>query len=141
MNTKHKKYKEYLSLNREIDDLSQRYYEIAEKEPSRYRNNHYYIGKQGAIDYTEVKETIIYGKPNCPQCTMAKSLLDSRGILFEYIDITTTGKTAAEITGRPDVRSLPQVYLNGKYVGGFNELYKELNTEVVEDNECKACEG
>lgn len=58
MNTKHKKYKEYLSLNREIDDLSQRYYKIAEKEPSRYRNNHYYIGRQGAIDYTEVKETI-----------------------------------------------------------------------------------
>lgn len=91
---------------------------------------------------TEVKETIVYGKPNCPQCQMAKSLLDSKGIAYEYIDITTTGKTAAEVTGRPDVRSLPQVYLEGKYVGGFNELYKELNTVVAEeDNECKACEG
>lgn len=91
---------------------------------------------------TEVKETIVYGKPNCPQCQMAKSLLDSKGIVYEYIDITTTGKTAAEVTGRPDVRSLPQVYLEGKYVGGFNELYKELNTVVAEeDNECKACEG
>jgi ribonucleoside-diphosphate reductase alpha chain len=89
----------------------------------------------------EIKETIIYGKPNCPQCTMAKSLLDSRGIEFEYVDITTTGKTAAEITGRPDVRSLPQVYLNGVYIGGFNELYKELTEVVQEDNECKACEG
>ena len=91
----------------------------------------------------EVKETIIYGKPNCPQCTMAKSLLDSKGIAYEYIDITTTGKSAAEITGRADVRSLPQVYLDGKYVGGFTELYSKLTTpsEVVEDNECKACEG
>jgi len=52
---------------------------------------------------TEVKETIIYGKPNCPQCSMAKSLLDSRGIQYDYVDITTTGKSAAEITGRPDV--------------------------------------
>ena len=91
---------------------------------------------------TEVKETIIYGKPNCPQCQMAKSLLDSKGIQYEYIDITTTGKTAAEVTGRADVRSLPQVYLEGKYIGGFNELYKELTTAIVEDNdECKACEG
>jgi ribonucleoside-diphosphate reductase alpha chain len=90
---------------------------------------------------TEVKETIIYGKPNCPQCDMAKSLLDSRGIEYSYVDITTTGKTAAEITGRPDVRSLPQVYLNGVYVGGFNELYKQLTEVVQEDNECKACEG
>jgi len=91
---------------------------------------------------TEIKQTIIYGKPNCPQCSMAKSLLDSKGIEYEYIDITTTGKSAAEITGRPDVRSLPQVYLNGEYVGGFNELYNKLKEEVVpEDNECKACEG
>jgi ribonucleoside-diphosphate reductase alpha chain len=91
---------------------------------------------------SEVKQTIVYGKPNCPQCTMAKSLLDSKSIAYEYIDVTTTGKTAAEITGRPDVRSLPQIYLEGKYVGGFNELYKELTAAVeIEDNECKACEG
>jgi ribonucleoside-diphosphate reductase alpha chain len=91
----------------------------------------------------EVKETIIYGKPNCPQCTMAKSLLESKGIAYSYVDITTTGKSAAEITGRADVRSLPQVYLDGAYVGGFTELYAKLTTpsEVVEDNECKACEG
>jgi ribonucleoside-diphosphate reductase alpha chain len=95
---------------------------------------------------TEVKETIIYGKPNCPQCSMAKSLLDSRGIQYDYVDITTTGKSAAEITGRPDVRSLPQIYLNGDYIGGFNELYNQLRdsgtgTVNQEDNECKACEG
>jgi len=95
---------------------------------------------------TEVKETIIYGKPNCPQCSMAKSLLDSRGIQYDYVDITTTGKSAAEITGRPDVRSLPQIYLSGKYIGGFNELYNHFRdsgsgTVSEEDNECKACEG
>ena len=94
----------------------------------------------------EVKETIVYGKPNCPQCTMAKSLLESRGIEYVYIDITTTGKSAAEITGRPDVRSLPQVYLDGRYIGGFNELFSELRDRksdavTEEDNECKACEG
>lgn len=95
----------------------------------------------------EIKETIIYGKPNCPQCTMAKSLLDSRGIEYSYIDITTTGKSAAEVTGRADVRSLPQVYLAGEYIGGFTELYAKLSKpqsvegDMVEDNECKACEG
>lgn len=60
MNTKNPKYKEYLRLNREINDLCKRYYEIAEKKPNKYRNNHYYIGKQGAIDYTEVKEKFHY---------------------------------------------------------------------------------
>ena len=93
----------------------------------------------------EIKETIIYGKPNCPQCAMAKSLLDSRGIEYDYIDITTTGKSAAEITGRAGVRSLPQIYLDGEYIGGFVELNKRLSKASLEDNpvddECKACEG
>ena len=94
----------------------------------------------------EIKETIIYGKPNCPQCAMAKSLLDSRGIEYDYIDITTTGKSAAEITGRAGVRSLPQIYLDGEYIGGFTELNTRLSktsveSDVLKDNECKACEG
>lgn len=96
----------------------------------------------------EVKETIVYGKPNCPNCTMAKSLLESRGINFTYIDITTTGKSAAEITGRADVRTLPQIYLNGEYIGGFEALYESLKRPssdsailLEETDECKACEG
>jgi glutaredoxin len=77
---------------------------------------------------------------------MAKSLLESKGIQYSYIDITTTGKSAAEVTGRADVRSLPQVYLDGEYVGGFSELFAKLSKpsvegDVLEDNECKACEG
>jgi ribonucleoside-diphosphate reductase alpha chain len=106
------------------------------------------------IKLEDTKETIVYGKPNCPQCAMAKSLLDSRGVEYQYVDITTAGKTAAEITGRPSVRSLPQIYLKGEYVGGFNELYKKLNTPATDESvpnretilgddneECAACSG
>jgi ribonucleoside-diphosphate reductase alpha chain len=95
------------------------------------------------IKLEETKSTIIYGKPNCPECAMAKNLLNSRGVEYEYVDISTTGKSAAEITGRPDVRSLPQVYLNGEYVGGFKALYDKINSSVTPDtgDECKACEG
>ncbi len=87
--------------------------------------------------------SVVYGKPNCPQCQTAKSLLNSKGIAYDYVDIVELGKTAAEITGRQDVRSLPQVYVKGKYVGGLNELLKFFVTATVEeeDNECKACEG
>lgn len=89
--------------------------------------------------------TIIYGKPNCPNCEMAKNLLNSKGIAFDYVDLVELNKTAAEVTGRPDVRTVPQIYLEGQYVGGFDKLYayfKELENEIeIEDNECKACEG
>ena len=81
--------------------------------------------------------TVVYGKPGCPQCNMAKSLLDSRGVDYTYVDITKEfpGKTAAEITGRPAVRSLPQVYLDGGYIGGFDALYKFFKDADAEEGE------
>lgn len=89
--------------------------------------------------------TIIYGKSNCPNCEMAKNLLTAKGIPFDYVDLVELDKTAAEVTGRPDVRTVPQIYLEGQYVGSFDKLYayfKNLENEIqTEDNECKACEG
>ena len=91
----------------------------------------------------EEKRTIVYGKSNCPYCHTAKSLLESKGIAYEYIDIEIEGKTAAEITGRPDVRTVPQIYLEGEYVGSFDDLRKRLmqQPEATETDECLACEG
>lgn len=92
------------------------------------------------------ERTIIYGKKSCPFCNSAKSLLEGQNIIYEYIDIEAEGKTAAEVTGRPDVRTVPQIYLEGKYIGGFNELrsyfanQQEAATQTEED-ECRACEG
>lgn len=88
------------------------------------------------------KRTIIYGKKNCQNCEIAKSLFKSKNIEFDYVDVVEIGKTAAEVTGRPDVRSLPQIYLEGKYIGGLNELMSTLSSqEQPESNECVACEG
>jgi ribonucleoside-diphosphate reductase alpha chain len=87
--------------------------------------------------------TIVYGKQNCPFCQMAKDELTLRGIPFDYIDLNEIGKTAAEVTGRK-VKTVPQVYVEGAYVGGYEELLAFLNKTVIdtsEDNECRACEG
>ena len=100
--------------------------------------------------------SIIYGKNFCPWCARAKDELEMRGIPFDYINLEEIGKTAAEVTGR-EVRTVPQVYIEGKYIGGYEDLMKFLNTapssvgecidgvcampEIEEDNECRACEG
>ena len=90
----------------------------------------------------EDKRTIIYGKPDCPFCAMAKEEMKLRGIQFDYIDLQEVGKTAAEVTGRK-VRTVPQIYLEGEYVGGYDELmeYFDANGDSQESEECKACEG
>ena len=86
--------------------------------------------------------TIVYGKSDCPFCSMAKEELRLRGIPFDYIDLKEIGKTAREVTGR-DVKTVPQIYIEGEYIGGYDELMEYFNKplETQEDDECKACEG
>ena len=74
---------------------------------------------------------------------MAKDELKLRGIPYDYIDLADIGKTAAEVTGRK-VKTVPQIYIEGQYVGGWDELQNFMNKTAVEsseDDECRACEG
>src|SRR5210317_251576 len=85
--------------------------------------------------------TIVYSKKNCPFCAMAMEELKLRGIPFDKIDLEEIGKTAAEVTGRK-VSTVPQIYVEGQYVGGYEDLIAFLNnTQVQESEECRACEG
>ena len=78
--------------------------------------------------------SIIYGKDDCPYCQLAKVELTLRNIDYEYISLTDINKTASEVTGR-DVYTVPQIYIEGQYIGGYAELME------TEDDECLACEG
>ena len=86
--------------------------------------------------------SIVYSKKNCPWCALAMEELKLRGILFDKIDLEEIGKTAAEVTGRK-VKTVPQIYIQGNYIGGYEELMEWLDTpaENNEEDECKACEG
>ena len=86
--------------------------------------------------------SIVYGKSDCPFCSMAKEELRLRGIPFDYIDLKEIGKTAREVTGR-EVKTVPQIYIEGEYIGGYDELMEHFNKplETTEDDECRACEG
>ena len=87
--------------------------------------------------------TIIYGKKDCPFCAMAKEELKLRGIVYDYVDLQEIGKTAKEVTGRRDVKTVPQIYIEGEYVGGYDELmvYLDAQSDIEDSEECKACEG
>ena len=86
---------------------------------------------------------IIYGKKNCPFCEMTKTEFELRSIPFDYIDLEEIGKTAAEVTGRK-VKTVPQIYIGGNYIGGYDDFMAHINktaVETVEGEECRACEG
>lgn len=86
--------------------------------------------------------TIVYGKKNCPYCQLAKDELTLRGVPFDYVDLEEINKTASEVTGRR-VGTVPQIYLEGSYIGGYDQLMQYLNNTPTnqEESECRACEG
>lgn len=64
----------------------------------------------------------IYGKPSCGFCTKAKNFAKDRLLEFEYKDVQNSQFLEELKEKKPDVRSVPQIWINGDYVGGFNEL-------------------
>jgi len=89
----------------------------------------------------EDTRNIVYSKKNCPFCSMAMEELKLRGIPYDKIDLADIGKTAAEVTGRK-VKTVPQIYIGGKYIGGYEDLMEHLETPFEDDSEeCRACEG
>jgi len=87
------------------------------------------------------KRNVVYGKRNCPYCQLAKEEMKLRGIPYDYVDLQEVGKTAREVTGR-DVKTVPQIYIQGDYIGGYDDFMIWLEKPFEsDDGECRACEG
>ncbi|MGH7773891.1 MAG: glutaredoxin 3 [Candidatus Binatia bacterium] len=69
---------------------------------------------------------IIYTKDYCPFCSRAKALLRSKNVDFEEIDVTHDGLLQEEVQRSSGRRSVPQVFIDGESVGGFDDL-RELD--------------
>ena len=66
----------------------------------------------------------IYSKPNCTYCVKAKNLVKTLG--FEYTEKMfgkdfKTPDELFEAVGK-QVRTMPQIKIDGKLVGGYNQL-------------------
>lgn len=71
----------------------------------------------------------IYTKDNCPYCVQAKRLLESKGVEITEISAVDNReeliKLVTEITGDAP-KTVPQIWLDDQYVGGYTELAKIL---------------
>ena len=66
----------------------------------------------------------VYGKEPCPYCAMAKALLESLGEPYEYITLKSPDELRELV---PTARTVPQIFKDGEYIGGFNELKASFN--------------
>ena len=64
----------------------------------------------------------IYTTPSCPFCVRAKRLLDARGIAFDEIDLANDHELRAQVMERTGRRTVPQIFIDGRSIGGYEEL-------------------
>jgi glutaredoxin 3 len=65
----------------------------------------------------------IYTSTPCPFCARAKSLLKARGADFEEIHMGwDDGETRAALVARTNHRTVPQIFIDDEFIGGFDEL-------------------
>jgi glutaredoxin 3 len=66
----------------------------------------------------------VYSGPFCGFCVRAKALLTQRGLDFTEYDVHDEPKRRSEMLERSGgARTIPQIFINDRHVGGCNELY------------------
>lgn len=64
----------------------------------------------------------IFSGPQCGFCKRAKALLEARGLSYVDRDVTDEACRAEMAQRLPRSRSIPQIFINGEHVGGFEDL-------------------
>ena len=65
----------------------------------------------------------IYTTPICPYCARAKGLLEDKGAQFHEIDVFMDVGQRETMRSRSGGRNtVPQIFIDGKHVGGCDEL-------------------
>ena len=68
----------------------------------------------------------VYTKSKCPNCVAAKQLLKSKGLKFIENDMDTETVRQAFNFAYPDVKQMPQIFINDQRVGGLVGLQQAL---------------
>lgn len=71
-------------------------------------------------------KAIIWSKYQCTYCDQAKQLLNLRGIEYEERKIGDGWTREDLLESVPQARTVPQIFLDEEYVGGFTELKQRL---------------
>jgi glutaredoxin 3 len=68
-------------------------------------------------------EVIIYTTNTCPYCDRAKMLLQQKGLSYDEINVADAQIRDEMIERAGGRRTVPQIFINGTHVGGFDDMY------------------
>lgn len=65
---------------------------------------------------------IMYSGAHCAYCVRARDLLDRKGVLYREIKVDIAPELRVEMEHRSQRRTIPQIFINGLHVGGFDDM-------------------
>ena len=69
---------------------------------------------------------IVWSKDNCTFCDQAKALLKQRNIAYEEKKIGHGYTREDLLAAVPTAKTVPQIFVNKNYIGGFTELRRYI---------------
>ncbi|CAB4125164.1 GrxC Glutaredoxin and related proteins [uncultured Caudovirales phage] len=69
-------------------------------------------------------KAVVWSKNQCPFCDQAKNLLKLKGIEYEERNVSTNWTKEQLMEAVPTARTVPQIFIDDKLIGGFQELKK-----------------
>jgi len=66
---------------------------------------------------------VIYSTLMCPYCVRAKHLLQRKGVDYQEIRVDLDEKQMRLMMQRSQRRTVPQIFIGDRHVGGYDELY------------------
>ena len=88
----------------------------------------------------------LFGKATCPHCLRAKGYLEAAGIDYRYHDVVKEPRSLYEmlarvkpIVGPKTPITVPQIWIDGEYVGGADQLSRLIHQEVEPNPERGQC--
>jgi glutaredoxin 3 len=69
-----------------------------------------------------VQSVVIYTTKICPYCVRAKALFARKGVAYREIDVSNDDATRMWLVQTSGQRTVPQIFINDKPVGGFDEV-------------------
>ena len=66
----------------------------------------------------------VYVSDWCPYCLRAKSLLQQKQVAFSEINVEDDEKSREEMIARSHRRTVPQIFIGDKHVGGCDDLFE-----------------
>jgi glutaredoxin 3 len=68
-------------------------------------------------------DIVIYVTGWCPYCSRARALLAQKGLAFREVDVDDDPQLREEMIARSGRRTVPQVFIGEKHVGGCDDLF------------------